>query len=179
MTYTFQWMAIMVWLPTFVIEERGYSLSLAALLAAAAVIINIFGNWFGAWLIHRGAVRWIMVTIGTTVMGMTSLLIFPDVLPDLARFSLVLVFSFLGALQPTALLASVPIHSPTEAQLGATNGVLYQGSQIGQLLGPPIVALVVTYTGTWAFAGWVLFIGTVMNLAMAQWIRILERPETI
>ncbi|MBT5939179.1 MAG: MFS transporter [Rhodospirillaceae bacterium] len=176
LTYTFQWMAIMVWLPTFVIEERGSGLGLAATLAAAGVIINIFGNLFGAWLVHRGAVRWLMVTIGTTIMGTTSLFIFPDLLPDLARFGLVLVFSFFGGLQPTALLASVPLHSPSEAQLGATNGVLYQGSQIGQLLGPPVVALVVTYTGTWEQAGWVLFLGTMINLALAQWIRILEKP---
>jgi len=179
MTYTFQWMAIMVWLPTFVIEERGSGLGLAALLAAAGVIINIFGNLFGAWLVHKGAARWLMITIGTTVMGTTSLVIFPDILPDMVRFGLVLAFSFLGALQPTALLASVPIHSPSEAQLGATNGVVYQGSQIGQFLGPPAVALVVTYSGSWEHAGWLLFIGTVINIALAQWIRKLEKPANI
>jgi predicted MFS family arabinose efflux permease len=176
MTYTFQWMAIMVWLPTFVLEERGSSLGVAALLAAAGVIVNIFGNLFGAWVVHKGASRWVMITIGSAIMGITSLFIFPDILPDLVRFGLVLVFSFLGALQPTALLASVPFHSPSEAQLGATNGVLYQGSQIGQLLGPPALALVVTYTGTWEQAGWVLFVGTVFNLALAQWMRLLEKP---
>jgi predicted MFS family arabinose efflux permease len=176
MTYTFQWMAIMVWLPTFVIEERGSSLGVAALLAAAGVIVNIFGNLFGAWLVHKGASRWAMITIGSAIMGISSLFIFPDILPDMVRFGLVLVFSFLGALQPTALLASVPFHSPSEAQLGATNGVLYQGSQIGQLLGPPVLALVVTYTGTWEQAGWVLFVGTAFNLALAQWMRLLEKP---
>ena len=174
MTYTFQWMTIMVWLPTFVIEERGSGLGLAAILAAAGVIINIFGNLFGAWLVHKGVARWLMITIGASAMGLTSLFIFPQVLPDIIRFGLVLTFSFFGALQPTALLASVPTHSPSKAQLGATNGVLYQGSQIGQLLGPPIIALVVTYTGTWDYAGWVLFVGTVVNLALAQWIKALE-----
>jgi MFS family permease len=176
LTYTFQWMAIMVWLPTFVIEERGLGLGLAATLAAAGVIVNIFGNLFGAWLVHRGVRRWLMITLGTSVMGGTSLLIFPDFLPDIVRFGLVLIFSFCGALQPTALLAGAPVHSPSPAQLGATNGLLYQGSQIGQLMGPPVIAFVVTYTGSWEQAGWVLFSGTALNLAMAQWIRILEKP---
>ena len=95
-TYTLQWMAIMVWLPTFVIEERGLGLGLAASLAAAGVIINIFGNLFGAWLVHRGVARWLMITIGTGFMGGTSLLIFPDLLPDILRFVMVLIFSFHG-----------------------------------------------------------------------------------
>ena len=165
----------MVWLPTFAIEERGLGLGLAASLAAAGVIVNIFGNLFGAWLVHRGVARWLMITIGTCFMGGTSLLIFPDVLPDLIRFGLVLIFSFMGALQPTTLLAGVPVHTPSQDQLGATNGLLYQGSQIGLFFGPPVVALVVTFTGTWEFVGWFLFIGTVLNLAMAQGIRLLEK----
>ena len=174
MTYTFQWFAVMVWLPTFTIEERGFSLTLAAGLAAAAVIINIFGNLTGAWLIHRGVPRWILISIGTGAMGLSSLFIFPQIFSDTVRFGLVLAFSFLGAFQPSAILASVPIHSPTKAQLGSTNGIVYQGSQIGNLLGPPVVAWFVTYTGTWENAGWILFAGTTLNLLLAQWIRAEE-----
>ncbi len=177
MTYTFQWFAIMVWLPTFAIEERGFDLKLAAGLAAAAVIINIFGNLFGAWLIHRGIARWILISFGTSAMGLSALFIFPPILPDLLRFGLVLIFSFLGALQPSAIMASVPIHSPSKAQLGSTNGIVYQGSQIGHLFGPPVVAWFVTYTGTWDNAGWILFVGTALNLLLAQWIRILEHKS--
>ena len=177
MTYTFQWYAIMVWLPTFAIEERGLDLKLAAGLAAAAVAINIFGNLFGAWLIHRGISRWILISIGTFIMGLSSIFIFPNILPDFLRFGLVLVFSFLGALQPSAVMASVPIHSPTQAQLGSTNGLVYQGSQIGHLFGPPVVAWFVTYTGDWNQIGWVLFMGTMLNLTLAQWMRIIEKKS--
>jgi predicted MFS family arabinose efflux permease len=179
MTYTFQWMTIMVWLPTFIIEERGLDLKIAATLAAAAVIVNIFGNLFGSWMIHHGTQRWVMITLGTSAMGLTSLLIFPQILPDILRFCLVLVFSFLGALQPSAIMASVPIHSPSNDQLASTNGLVYQGSQFGNLLGPPILALVITQTGTWSYAGWVLFIGTLINLFVSQWIRIIEKGKPI
>jgi hypothetical protein len=71
-------------------------------------------------------------------------------------------------------MASVPIHSPSKAQLGSTNGIVYQGSQIGHLFGPPVVAWFVTYTGAWENAGWILFVGTALNLLLAQWIKILE-----
>jgi len=177
MTYTFQWMAIMVWLPTFAIEERGLSLNFAAGLAATAVTINIFGNLFGAWLVHRGISHSFLISIGTLAMGISSLFIFPEFLPDFSRFGLILFFSFLGALQPSAILASMPFHSPSKAQLGSTNGIVYQGSQAGNLFGPPIIAWVVTISGTWEYAGWILFTGTLLNLALAQWIRILEKPN--
>ncbi|MEE3000017.1 MAG: MFS transporter [Pseudomonadota bacterium] len=179
MTYTFQWYAIMVWLPTFAIEERGLDLKFAAALAAAAVSINIFGNLFGAWLVHWGIHRWILISVGTFMMGILSLFIFPDILPDIIRFGLVLVFSFLGALQPPAIMASVPIHSPSTAQLGSTSGIVYQGSQIGLLLGPPAVAWFVTLTETWAQTGYFLFIGTIINLTLVQWMRTRERNNSI
>src|SRR6185503_5209143 len=39
--YVGQWVSVMTWLPTFVVDERGASATKAALLAAAFVAINI------------------------------------------------------------------------------------------------------------------------------------------
>ena len=174
MTYTFQWYAIMVWLPTFAIEERNLDLRYASLLAASAVAINIFGNLFGAWLIHLRISRWFLITIGSLIMGISSIAIFSDMLPDFLRFGFVLLFSFLGALQPSAIMASAPIHSPSSTQLGSTNGIVYQGSQIGHFLGPPVVAWFVILTGTWDKVGLLLVIGSILNILLAQWMRLLE-----
>ncbi len=174
-TYTFQWMAMMVWLPTFAIEEKGLSLEVAATLTAIALAINIPGNWFGTWLVHKQIPRWLLITLGSGIMGTTALLAFPDWLPDSVRYLLVLVFSFCGGMQPASILGGAPVHSPSHAQLGTTNGLIYQGSQGGQLIGPPIVAFVVVQTGVWDHAGWVLLALTGLNLVLAQWIRRLER----
>ena len=175
MTYTFQWYAVMVWLPTFAMEERGLNLEFASILAASAVAINIFGNLFGAWLIHQGLSRWKLISVGTSVMGISSLFIFPNILSDEFRFGLVLVFSFLGALQPSAIMASTPIHSPSSAQLGSTNGIVYQGSQIGHFLGPPVVAWFVTLNETWEQTGWILVMGSILNIILVQWMRLIEK----
>jgi MFS family permease len=177
LTYTFQWYAVMVWLPTFAIEERGLELEFAAILAAIAVAINIFGNLFGAWLVHQGVPRWLLISIGTSAMGISSLLIFPNIFSDAIRFGLVLIFSFVGALQPSAIMASTPMHSPSSAQLGSTNGIVYQGSQIGHFLGPPVVAWFVTITGTWEQTGLILIIGSILNMILAQWMRIIENHK--
>ncbi|MFL2782945.1 MAG: CynX/NimT family MFS transporter [Rhodospirillales bacterium] len=174
MTYTFQWMTVMVWLPTFLMEEKNYNLLAASGLAAAGVAINIFGNLFGAWLIHRGVRKWIMISFGTIIMGTTSLFIFSDDLSDNFRFYLIMCFSFFGAFQPASLIASVPIHSPSKILLSTTNGFVYQGSQLGQLLGPPVIAVVVTFFSSWELVGIFLFLGTLLNLGLAQKLKKIE-----
>ena len=174
MTYTFQWMAIMVWLPTFAVEERGLNIGIAAILAATAIAVNIPGNWFGSWILHRGIARWIIITIGSSAMGISSIVIFSDSFPDNFRYGMILVFSFLGGMQPAALISGTTFHTPTPAQLGATNGLLYQGSQCGQFIGPPAIAIIVTATGAWETAGVLLFALTLINIAIAIAIRYLE-----
>ena len=174
MTYTFQWMTVMVWLPTFLIEEKNYSLIAASGMAAAGVAINIFGNLLGAWLVHRGIKKWIMVSFGTIIMGTTSLFIFSNDLSDNFRFYLIMCFSFFGGFQPASLIASVPIHSPSKMLLSTTNGLVYQGSQLGQLLGPPVIAIVVTFSSSWELVGIFLFFGTLVNLILAQKLKNIE-----
>ena len=174
MTYTAQWTAVMVWLPTFIVDQRAASLGLAALLTAPVIAMNIGGNWFGGVLMHRGAPRWLLMTVGTSVMGLCALGFFPEFLPDSVRYVLCLAFSFFGGMQPASLAAGGPVHAPSPAQLGTTNGYWLQGSQVGQLLGAPSVAFVVTTTGGWAAVGPALVIGTVINIALAQWLRKLE-----
>ncbi len=176
-TYTFQWVAVMVWLPTFVLEERGLDVGLAASLAAVAVAFNILGNFAAAWLVHWGVRLWVALTIGTTVMGGSALMIFPDYFSDVVRFGLVLVFSFVGALQPVALLACAPKMALASGQLGATNGLMYQGSQLGNLIGPPILAFAVVTMGNWADAGYVLFALTLINIVLALKLRKLETTK--
>lgn len=177
LTYTAQWTAVMIWLPTFVVEQRDASLGLAALLTAPVIAMNIGGNWFGGVLMHRGAPRWLLMTVGTVTMGLCALGFFPEFLPDSVRYGLCLAFSFFGGMQPASLAAGGPFHAPSPAQLGTTNGYWLQGSQVGQLLGAPAVAFVVTTTGGWAAVGPALAIGTLINVVLAQWLRKLEsRP---
>ena len=87
---------------------------------------------------------------------------------------MVLVFSFVGGLQPSALISGTTVHAPTPAQLGATNGLLYQGSQLGQFIGPPAVAIIVTSTGAWDLAGALLLGLTLINIIIIIYIRLLE-----
>ena len=61
--YSIQWLAVMVWLPTFLIERHGMSNGEAAMGTAVVVAVNILGNLTAGWLLHRGAARWLLIVI--------------------------------------------------------------------------------------------------------------------
>lgn len=153
--YTLSWLALMVWLPTYAVEERGLSVRTGAYLTLIAVTINFPGNLVGAWLLNK-CLKWGQsIMLGASAMLICGPLIFLDVLPDLPRYAMVLLYSFLSGLVPAGVLGAVPYFAPSPSQIGTTNGLIIQGSHLGQFLGPPILALAVSLTGGWQAGAWV------------------------
>ncbi len=173
--YALQWMGLMAWLPTFLVEQRGATVGFASALTAATMGVNALGNWWGNRLLHRGFSRPALIAAGSLAMGLTAIGIFPEFLPDAARFGLCLVFSFLAGIHPPAVLTGVPAHSPSPGQVGGTNGLVFQGGQIGLLLGPPAVAMVVSLTGGWGEVAYLMVVCTLVSLFLAAWLARLER----
>ncbi|MFM2128941.1 MAG: hypothetical protein RL477_487, partial [Pseudomonadota bacterium] len=153
--YTLLWTALMVWLPTFLVEQRQATLGAAALLTVVVVLVNLPGNVIGGWLNQRGIPRWRLIAFVGALFSVSGPLIFLDLLPDAARFALALCFSFFGGFLPSSILGAAPVFSPTPAQIGATNGLLVQGSHLGQFAGPPLVAAAVALFGGWQAGAWI------------------------
>lgn len=81
------------------------------------------------------------------------MLIFLPLLPDPARLGLSVVFSFTGGLIPPSLFNTVPRAAPGPRHISVGNGMLMQGSALGQFTGAPLVALAVSLGGgDWRFA---------------------------
>lgn len=79
---------------------------------------------------------------------------------------------FLGwGLLPASVLGGAPVYAPTPHQVGTTNGLIMQGGQFGQVIGPPALALMVSMGGGWKSAPWLLggsaAIGVALSLALA------------
>jgi MFS family permease len=173
--YTIPWLALMVWLPSFMIETRGIGTAAAATLTALVVAMNVPGNLTAGWLLHRGARHWALIAVAAGVMGLCSLGIFAAALPDLLRYTLCLVFSLVGGMLPTAVLSGAPVFAPGLGQVGTTNGMLVQGSNTGQVIGPPAVAAAVQAAGNWEAAG-ILMLATCFGATLAALaLRPIER----
>ena len=155
--YVAQWTSIMIWLPTFLIEEHRLAGAAAALATALFVLANIPGNLTGGWLLARGLRRRTLVVAGAGCAALCEIGMFADALPASVRFTLVLVFSFSAGVIPAAVFSGLPVHARTPQHIGTGNGIVMQASQIGQFLAPLVLAGIATGFG-WHANLWALLV---------------------
>lgn len=173
--YTLPWLALMVWLPTFIVEQRGLPVRLAAWLTVAAVLINLPGNILGGWLTHRSVPRGLVLAVAGATIVISGPLIYLELLPDGGRFAVCLVYSFTVGMVPAVVFGAAPWFTPGPGQLAATNGMIVQGSHLGMLSGPPVVAAVVGLTGGWQGGALVFAVCGLGVLAFAALIHHAEK----
>jgi len=153
--YVAQWTSIMVWLPTFLVDEHRLSAGAAALATALYVLINAPGNLAGGWLLARGVPRGTLVVTGALIAALCEVGMLADVLPPAARYVLVLAFSFSAGVIPASVFSGLPLHARTPQHIGTGNGIVMQASQIGQFLAPLALAWIATQFG-WHANLWAL-----------------------
>ena len=174
--YSLQWFAVMTWLPTFLIETQGRSLTSASLLAALVVFVNVFGNIAAGWMMmKRDAPRWILIATSFVIMAATVPLIFSVAVGGEAKILLAIAFSSLTGLLPAACLAGAAAHAPSPAQNAMSNGFVIQGATIGSLLGPPVMGALMSSFGSWDDFWWVMLIGPAIGLVLVMGLRRAER----
>ncbi|HSH68499.1 MAG TPA: MFS transporter [Deferrisomatales bacterium] len=172
--FALQFMAVVGFLPTLLIEEVGLGKGVAAALAGVAVLLNVPGNLVGGWLLHRGVRRTLSLGFASLVMGLCALGIYSPFLPGALRYVLCLVFTGVGGVIPASLYAAAPLHAPSRSALGTTNGIMMQGGNLGSMLGPPAMAAVVAGVGGWHAAPWLLVSAAGVSLALAVWLDRIE-----
>lgn len=150
--------AVLTWMPTFMIDERGISASVAAMLTAAVIVSNGLANPLSSWLLHRGAEPWKMMLFAAAAMTFLGVGMFATWLPDVARYICSVFLCGAGGAAASAAFAAAPTLSPSLSQLGIVNGFLVQASNIAQFVGPVAAATIVARFGRWESAVW-LFTG--------------------
>lgn len=148
--YVGQWSSLMIWLPTFLVDERGATPATASLLTALFVAINVPGNLAGGWALKRGAARWWVIAGSSAVMALTAICALASSLPDTFRIASVLLFSLVGGMIPAAVLSGGPVHARSAQHIGTAQGMIMQGAQIGQFFGPMFVAMAAQGLGGWS-----------------------------
>ena len=177
--YVFNYYAIMVWLPTFMLGERQLTLASASLLTAAVVAANIPGNWLGGVLMQRGVSRGTNVCLAGGVTMLTCAVIFSPALADGLRYLGCIAFSFGVGILPGAVMSASQSHARSLAQVATVQGMIMQGSNVGQFVSPLLVAAVVVQApaGTldWnRMRGLLLVSG--LALVVGGWaLRVIER----
>ena len=76
---------------------------------------------------------------------------------------------------PGQALPAVPLYARSAAESGVVTGTLVQGNALGQLLGPPVLALLVVRSGSWSGSLWFFYVLGGLGFVVAIAVRTLEK----
>ncbi len=150
--YTIQFFAVVIWLPTFLKEQRNVTVLTSAILTALVFFVNFGGALFGGLLVHRHIKRGLLLVVVNIVLVICGAGIFSGGLPDSLRFVLCMALSFIGGIIPSCVLSASSVLARTHQQVSTLQGLFIQGSNVGQFVGPPLVAALVSASGRWQSA---------------------------
>jgi len=148
-TWSVQHFTLIVWLPTFLRDQRGLDIGWVALLSCIMVLVNVPGNVIGGALLRRNVARGKLLVLGSGLSGACMVMAFSPGLPDAVRYLACVGVSFIGGLIPSSILSASTVIARTSRQIGTFQGLNMQISNLGQLLGPPMLAALVASRGSW------------------------------
>jgi predicted MFS family arabinose efflux permease len=170
--YGSQLYAVITWMPTFAMEERGAASATASSATAIIVIINGSCSFAGGWLLHRGVAASKIIFIAGVIMAASGWAAFQPGLSDLARYSCVVILCGAGGFVAAASFVSAPMFAKTPSQTGILNSLIIQASNVAQFVGPAAIAVAISYAGTWDSAAWVFLGANVVMIALAVALKL-------
>ncbi len=170
-----QHFALIVWLPTYLQEQRGLGGTSVALLTSAMLVACVPGNLLGGWLVQRGWPRGLLIAAAQVCTGLGAWVYSSEGLTDGLRYAACVAVSFLGGVIPAAVMSSSSVLARSPQQVGTLQGLFTQGAQLGQFVGTPLIAAAVAASGHWSSALWVTAPAAVLGTGLGLLSHRLER----
>jgi MFS transporter, DHA1 family, inner membrane transport protein len=175
--YSLLYFALAGFLPILLTERMGVASVTAGILSAIVIAVNILGNLAAGILLGRSlAARWSLIAIASIVMGLSGLAIFLAPLPSSIIFLLCIIFSSVGGLLPATAITSAPLLVSAPRLAPMALGLVMQGSNLGQVVGPVTVGAAVYWAG-WPAAAWPVAAAAVLALLTAFLMRAFPRMK--
>lgn len=137
---------LITWTPSFLHDQRGASLAVAAYLSAGIGVAQILGNVFGAAAMSRWG-KTLVLVVGMAVMLIATLLV-PFVPGTATVFVCVTVAGFLTMAMFPPLMGSIPEVVPQLEQVGPAGGYLSTVNLVATLLTPWLFGVLLDSYGT-------------------------------
>jgi MFS family permease len=173
--YALSYLVVLGFLPTILIEREGLPLTTATALTAFAIAMNVPGNLIGGMLVHRGIRPWLLLAIASVTLFVCGSGFYAAELPLWLRYALSVVLSFVGGILPSSIFGAAPGLAPKPRLVATTNGLIMQGSNLGQSIGPPSAAALAAAVGDWHLTPLVLAAAGFVGIIAALGLRTLER----
>ncbi|MCM5681920.1 MFS transporter [Schlegelella sp. S2-27] len=162
--YSLMFFALFSFLPVLLEQRMQMDRRTVGWLSGLASAANIVGNLSAAFVLSRFA-RPSVVAGAAVTMAVCGLGIFLPAFDPAVTLALCLAFSSIGGLIPATLLSSVPHLAATPRSAALVVGLLMQGSNLGQALGPVVVGSVIDAHGWPAAAAAVVAAALLIVLA--------------
>ncbi len=173
--YSLVYISVSVFLPTFLIERQGYAHDAAAYWVALAMVVNAPGCVLGGWLLRRGWPAGRVVGLAYLGMLVSTPLIFADGIDPALRLSAAIFMPFIGGMIPPAVLARTGALAAAPGLASTCVGLVSQALMLNQLIGPPILAALVSGLASWERANWLTLPMIVLGLAAARALSRIDR----
>ncbi|MEI3849979.1 MULTISPECIES: MFS transporter [Ensifer] len=154
-------------LPILLVERLKVSLAAVGVISAVITLVNVIGNLTAGHLLSRGFTRGRLIATAAVLMGVSGLWIFLGQPGDTLTVGLCLLFSAIGGLIPATLISSVPLLSPRPALAPMAMGLLMQGSNLGQLVGPVAVGTAIERYG-WSSGAAFIGVGALLCIFLSS-----------
>lgn len=168
--YALLFFALFSFLPVLLEQRMNVSTVMASILTGIAIGASILGNLAAGALLEHGVVQWKIIAIASLIMGLTGLGIFLPLLPNFAVFGACIIFSGVGGLIPATVIASIPTLAPSVQLTPVSFGLVMQGNNLGQLIGPVAVGTLVGVMG-WSMVAVFIALGGIAGMILAMALR--------
>ncbi|MGH3505140.1 MAG: MFS transporter [Nocardioidaceae bacterium] len=132
---------LMTWVPSYLMESRGLSISVTGVLAAIPMLANFLVSIAGGWLFDRyfhAHVRWYLFVTMLGSAAMLALMTLADTTGEFILFESLAVV--IGGLATMALLG-LPMRTLPPEHVGAGMGVFNFGGQVAGVAAPFLIGL--------------------------------------
>ena len=165
--YAIIYFAFSGFLPLLLRDLLGLSITQAGFVSAGVVASNVVGNIFAGALMRRGIAPGRVVLGGFVVAVICAPILFWLHVPTAAAIALACtMIGGMGCI-PGALTAIAPKKAPDPSLIAPTIGLMFQGSYVGQLVGP-LTAGALAQAGGWSLVAWMLLPLAVVGALVAR-----------
>jgi cyanate permease len=171
--YSLLWLGVLGLLPIWFTDQMGFSVVTATALTGLAFLTNAVVTLTAGALQHRGIAGGVLIATAGLVFLPSVWLIYAAQLPLPIAAAVACLFSGSGGLLASANMRAIARHSVDAQEAGDRVAVVVQCTNIGQLTGPPLVALVVG-TGRGAAVAATLTVPALIVIGCGLWLHALD-----
>jgi MFS family permease len=167
--FTLTFMGLGTYMPTFLSEVRGYSLSQAAYISSISTVVVLVSAPLAGWISDRIGSRRLVFSIPFLVIAVMFL--FPFKVVGWQIYAFMILLGFIAGAVPTATFAAAPemMRKPELAGLGMA--VVMFGQNLGMFIGPILFGRLVENLG-WVTAGYCLIPSCILGFMIGWKLKV-------